>query len=859
MPKPVIRGAYGYPGPSTIHQDNITSKPSTSVSSSNASTSSSASSTFQKPRSLIPVPITHNTTKSFPSRATKALPRPTTWFNNTNNSPAKAALLFPSQTHPQAQQHQNQSIIGKTPKQRLCDDDDDFIMVSVSPTSAMKPRDVNRLAGRRQSGGGAGLGLGIGGIETGRGTDQIGEESPTKPCAVSMATQRLSLMETDDSPEKSGSAASSSSNGGIAESPIRQVLGQSRSLGLGKAVLGRTSSGIEGSSPDSVRQKQGSWIKRSKVSNFSDPNSSGLGGLKGKKSIGSLPPMTPGPVKGIFGTGAGENSPGEEDEVLAGSSSPPPPDTPVQRSAGSGFGAGGGGVGVGGGRLGEYRRGSLGNGIAQPRFGTLKTSQSHDEHRTSGFFSPKPAIATSGNTTRFSNSKSLRADGNCTPPMFGHSKKTTSLDGQSGSRLATLAGGGNGIGNIDTDSPFGSGMGIPPRARKLGSGSNASPYPQGGKPHRRTGSQEQNILASISRSHGLKSGLSDSVNSNSSAGSTRSGTIPKSISGSSRSSFESQGSVLTPEELLLFDDVKPLQAAFEPAEGPVERKFKPGRDSGIGFENPRFDTLPIINNSNSIGFVMPGSAFAGPKVLKPARPAFLKRASSCGDERSPAVTPGVDVVTSTGWPSAFGFDLPVRSSLGGGEKLTMPGTPVKRPSFGGTGGTISSTSDMSRIAQSTSQPALPTNLLFSAVKPSRQTIDTSCLPPPPPLPSFTYHTIPSPSPGQMTSHLGSSKSRISGVHLTVTTASSPISPTESEMEEPSPTIRLFGRNEFSIGNGNGNAPSLMAEMSKADVNVRRGLLRRLSSGHGTASSESEENTPTRPGTHDHQMLISECE
>lgn len=198
-----------------------------------------------------------------------------------------------------------------------------------------------------------------------------------------------------------------------------------------------------------------------------------------------------------------------------------------------------------------------------------------------------------------------------------------------------------------------------------------SSTPQIPNPHRRTVSTEN---TGLSRSRGLKSGLSEqstpsalvaqSHGANSSiSSSTCSSLLPKSISTSSRSSFESESSTaLTQEEESVLLGVVPDQSIFS-GDALVIKKFQPKIPHPKA--KPNDPSLSL-----EIGALLDGGV-GGDLSGKPSRPLFLKRASSWGDAEPPTFAPG----SASDWPTTF---LPNRPSLGREQAPIMPDTPDKR-------------------------------------------------------------------------------------------------------------------------------------------------------------------------------------
>jgi mitosis inhibitor protein kinase SWE1 len=325
--------------------------------------------------------------------------------------------------------------------------------------------------------------------------------------------------------------------------------------------------------------------------------------------------------------------------------------------------------------------------------------------------------------------------------------------------------------------------------------------------------------SSISRSFGQKYGLAlslspslklpDFSNSNSS------------LSSLSTSNLTPPASSFSPAEPPIFEDVKPLQEVFESAKSTVGRKFKP-RDSGVS-----------MGDEEDI-HTKPKSA-PPPSVLRvntrPRRPAMLKRTSSMGNDRHELETPLDGPSPSAMWPTsgAFQFLGESEAKLGIGrssvkeDKSFMPDTPVKKQPQAYNG------PRQSRIGHSSSQPTLGSDAFDSSSSPSSSVStsrilnesDATNLPSAPRRPSF----IPPES---------TKKPSTSSVpHLTLTTTSSPDTPTAMDTDQSSPTVRLGGKPD-SLG-------------SAAAIPSRVGLLRRTSSGAGSSDGSEDDGTPTKGG------------
>lgn len=377
--------------------------------------------------------------------------------------------------------------------------------------------------------------------------------------------------------------------------------------------------------------------------------------------------------------------------------------------------------------------------------------------------------------------------------------------------------------------------------------------------HRRAGSNDSTTSTAVaagllSRSRGLKSGLSQhsdldaatlTSTSSSSAFSRRSdryqhnhhqdtstdatasqhaanssisssgcsSLLPKSLSTSSRSSFESTGSLLTPEEeAAIMADVMPSQAAFKAAEeGQVVNKFQKRRASNAALtvgQSPMLaaaihapQVSSLITSTNG---ALPASASTSlatatkqppPSVMKAIRPAILKRASSCGAAEAAAATqPGLS--PHADWQAAFMMSRPLSKAVG---SLVMPDTPVKRSSLGH----AKAHSHGSHPHPKLSIPIEPVPVLHRDVSSSSST------------PSVTATT-------SLDLLLGDAPpSSSSGFE---NSSSSPV-----DSMQASPTVR-------------------MSDAKRTTESVRKGLLRRLSSGGGQSDPSDQEGTPTKAGS-----------
>lgn len=826
------------------------------------------------------------------------------------------------------------------------EDDDDFIMVSVSPQGGKDKR-----RGRSQAGG-----------------QKQGEPS----CGMAMAAEKLSLVEygmnhpsspSSSTPVKSSLPPTlpqlelvSGFDSGAFDSPLRPLPGHSCSLRMdmentdnnidddhvepnspprrdrqeppgtaSKTFVTRARSDSmrgeegDGSSPDSVRQRQGSWIKRSKgttnASNAVDTSpshafpSAGLG----KFGEGSLfSPQRMGMQD--FGRTRKMTNGSERSDM---SSSPPPPDTPIQRGSH---------------QVHKIRSSTGISGIPQPRFASMRRpsvplnimsggsitglpkSKSGSgsisgptcDADNSVFLSPASKTAWSSSkpirpVEQGSSSRGLLSYGMDKPrphsgtaldreyeadkeaeKIFGSGKKAISMSelrhgpraDPSGSMFQV-----NKENQLGMDSPL-----RPARHRRTGSHHGnqllfakpaertsipASPFATiTNRPHRKTMSVENDHSSVMPRSFGLKAGLADSAKG--AIPSTLGGgygLIPKSASGSSRSSMESSisntntnltsmtsATSLGFEDPPFFDDVKPLQAAFEAGDSQrVSRKFK-GRDSisNTSLKDQILEEAPEVE----ISVVKKQPPLFAPQ---PSRPGFLKRASSYANDRDKfsAETPGLGPAPGSGWPSAFGIDFSAaRESLGGAsssrtDRPSMPDTPVKKGSFDGTAAGKS----MGRVSHSVSQPTLNTQPLFSAVKAPPLPMQASMAPP---LPKLVFNA------GQPGYNVPPSPMVHGGARpplVTITTGSSPMSVDSPGVEEASPTVRVSSKAPFGAAATSMMPPSVSKTQLApgAPSSVRMGLLRRLSSSAASASSEmsEDENTPTKIRIGEPDMLAAQ--
>lgn len=797
------------------------------------------------------------------------------------------------------------------------DEDDDFVMVSVSPVPTkagqqLKTQNIRLdgtqgpLAHRQKPAVRRSLKTqrslshfrtSSGGHENKRaGSPGLGNGGA---CGMTQAAERLSLMETDETEDPL--ALRSTETEGIFDafgtnSPIRHVLGQSRSLG--KALLSRTRSGVDdeaGSSPDSVRRKGGSWIKRSKATTF-EPSSlqSPPGRMdNGDTSISSMDSIYAELNVTSRGSPVGSHSrhTSEEDDSLMMSSSPAL-DTPIHhRTYSTASNA----------PIGQPRPS-----VSQPRFPPPSTIKTHAwrvasmdaDYQASPFLSPKTVLS-SQNAGMMTHSMSGQTPGEkeeATYTMSLNSPDKTpayrrpslphadSLFGGSGlvpgkktASMGELQQIGYGKENHikrpslgNSPARIGSSYGIASnRNRKSVSGTSLNeqsqmprstlPRSQAGslsawanKPHRRTTSVESSIPAvssglshgfnPMSRSQGLKSGLSDTAKVT--AGGTP---LAKSSSTSSRSSLNANSKPVTgiqQPEARAFEEVKPLQTAFESHEGrQVSRKFRP-RDSGLSLNSSTFAGVfaPLSGENQAPSIVLPS-------ISRPIRPTMLKRASSCGDERSsssqPEKTPMEGPGPASMWPAAFGFDVvAARASLGSTDdkQPSMPDTPVKKGAFS------ADAAQKPRVGHSTSQPLLPTSSLFSVVRPTAHSKPRASVPSAPSQPTFTT-TDP-------TGRTSSIRAAVAtpAVSLAVNGASSPLSPSDSYgAQGSSPTVRVSLKGNGTIGTVERNATAIAVSAGS----VHMGLLRRLSSGAASSSEMSEdEGTPTKNTGSERSMLAS---
>ena len=884
------------------------------------------------------------------SRPIKTLPKPATWFSS--NGSGTGSDDHPGKTKPpktrssglarrSSPEEEDEGVVTSKPITRsmvkaharaTSGEEDDFVMISVSPEGG---KDRKRDKG-------------------GRFNHTQGESS----CGMTIAAEKLSLVEDGMMFPTTGSSSTIKGsqpprlpqldlNSGFGtstfESPLRPPPGHSRSLRsihdednvnihLGspsrsvveqetfetasKTFVTRARSDSmrreegDGSSPDSVRQRQGSWIKRSKgttnPANTAEHNSRPSLGL-GKFGEGSLfSPQRMG-FADIRKDAKGSDL----------SSSPPPPDTPIQRGS----------------HQVHKMRSSTGlSGIPQPKFASMRRpSVPHNSvpmQSVSGLPKSRSGSSSMGPTcdadnsvflspaskTAWSSSKPIRpvdstslsrgllsygldkprphsgtaldreyeADKEA-EKIFGSGKKAISM-----SELRPGQGGlvNGSIYNVNKENHIGSDSPLRMvRHRRTGShhgnqllfakpadktASPSSPFATiTNRPHRKTMSVESDHSNVMPRSFGLKTGLAESAKGAiPSALGGGYGLIPKSASGSSRSSIDSSisntnsnmtsvtsATSLAFEDPPFFDDVKPLQAAFEAGDSQrVSRKFK-GRDSisSTSLKDQILEEAPEVE----ISIITQPILFAP----QPSRPGFLKRASSYANDRDKsslyAETPGLGPAPGTGWPSAFGFDFAAaaRDSVGGTERPSMPDTPVKKGSFDGTAAGKS----MGRVSHSVSQPVLNSQPLFSAIK-AAPALPIGSMGPPPPRLSFPGVPVANIVPPSPMIHSSANRPPL----VTISTGSSPMSVDSPGVEQASPTVRVSGRLFDAPTLARVVPPSVMKPASKSQLGaevqpgVRMGLLRRLSSSAASVSSEmsEDESTPTKIYTGDANMLTT---
>ncbi|WWC91977.1 uncharacterized protein L201_006930 [Kwoniella dendrophila CBS 6074] len=490
----------------------------------------------------------------------------------------------------------------------------------------------------------------------------------------------------------------------------------------------------------------------------------------------------------------------------------------------------------------------------QPLFPPIRTSQSQDGSSSGTLFSSNNnnTKAESSRIPRLSTSHPLRARAgtDAERPILGSmTKKAISLD-----QIPTSS--------SDKDELFGSNSHIHVRKTRPAStfgSSGMSGLPSSsssnGRAHKRINSGEglphAANSASLSRSFGAKS-LALSLTPNL-------GPLPdfsysnSSLSSLSTANLTPPASAFSPAEPPIFEDVKPLQEAFEQPHNTVSRRFKP-RDSGVSMGDADEDRpKPKL-------LIPPPSVMKPTASGRPRRPAMLKRTSSMGDERQSSSmdieTPGIGPMMNSGWPgkqNAFDFlgESGVGLSLGqsgnGEAKPSMPDTPVKKNAFA-----HSSTAPRG-IGHSSSQPTLGSTPFESESENSSSSDNNAGVPPLvestkiniQPKPTRSTFMPPPPSTKKMPPPSTMKKRPGSGVpQLTLTTSSSPDyqgSAMETDDAASSPTVRIGG----SSAQAQGLKPlTLGAGTGTGKVN-RIGLLRRLS--NGLTSESEEEGTPTKDG------------
>ncbi|WWC72255.1 uncharacterized protein I206_106217 [Kwoniella pini CBS 10737] len=482
----------------------------------------------------------------------------------------------------------------------------------------------------------------------------------------------------------------------------------------------------------------------------------------------------------------------------------------------------------------------------QPLFPPIRTSQSQDSSTSGALFSGNNQKSDSSRIPRLSTSHPLRARAGTDaerPTLGSITKKAISLD-----QIPTTSG-------SSQDELFGSSSHI--HVKKTRPASTFGPSGMSGLPassssngraHKRINSGEglPHVAnsASLSRSFGAKS-LALSLTPNL-------GPLPdfsysnSSLSSLSTANLTPPASAFSPAEPPIFEDVKPLQEAFEQSHNTVSRKFKP-RDSGVSM-GPDIDEE--IRPKPKL--MMPPPSVMKPTASgRPRRPAMLKRTSSMGDERSSIMdieTPGIGPMMNSGWPGkqANSFDFLGESGVGLGlgqngnssEKPSMPDTPVKKNAF------THSSSNPRGIGHSTSQPTLGSSGLEDETISNAPSEDSgksdvslstrsSNMPPP--------STKKLPPPSVMKKRPGS------GVpQLTLTTSSSPewATPMDTDDAASSPTVRIGSNAAQASAQAQGLKSLTLGGSGTSQVN-RIGLLRRLS--NGAVSESEEEGTPTKDG------------
>lgn len=442
--------------------------------------------------------------------------------------------------------------------------------------------------------------------------------------------------------------------------------------------------------------------------------------------------------------------------------------------------------------------------IPQPRFSATRHAQANEgiSRGQQGVFGGGQAVGSCGESRipRLSTSHPLRARSGTSiesdrPALGG--KKAVSLDQIPVSN--------------DADEPFGHPFNVAPPAtgKKLrpahGSIGSTTSY----RAHKRINSGDYQLAganASISRSHGHKSGLALSLSPGLKL--PEFGSSSSSLSSLSTNNLTPPASAFSPAEPPIFEDIKPLDQIYIPEQTTVERKFKP-RDSSTS----------LAEEAEAKSHLQPP-----PSVMRPStylrRPAMPKRTSSAGDERKrekSVETPGVGPTAGSGWPTGGTFQfvgengatMNMRLGPDPNEKPSMPGTPVKKQAYGA----------HPRIGHSNSQPSLAsetfeTVLLQQEAKRDRKSAPSAFVPP---------QSTKKPSAKQIP-------------HLTLT-ATSPDSPTTTDTDLSSPTVRLSSGHPTS---------STLGPIPEAPAG-RVGLLRRLSSGVGSSDGSEDEGTPTKPG------------
>ncbi|WVR09648.1 hypothetical protein IAU60_006721 [Kwoniella sp. DSM 27419] len=474
----------------------------------------------------------------------------------------------------------------------------------------------------------------------------------------------------------------------------------------------------------------------------------------------------------------------------------------------------------------------------QPLFPPIRPSRSTDSASSASPFSlQSKGEPSSSRIPRLSTSHPLRARAgtDAERPTLGLStKKAISLDQIS-------AGGDNEL--------FGSSSHIHVRKTRPASTfgpSGISGLPSSastnGRAHKRINSGDHHGLAamangasggSMSRSFGAKS-LALSLTPNL-------GQLPdfsysnSSLSSLSTANLTPPASAFSPAEPPIFEDVKPLQEAFDQPLGTVGRKFKP-RDSGVSMGDDNDDKA------------RPGVPISPPSVMKSKnqpvnrlrRPAMLKRTSSLGDHRSSdldAETPGIGPMPGSGWPNRATFDFLGEgdaslsfAASGAGGKPSMPGTPVKK-------GASAFVPPRQGIGHSSSQPTLVSGPFDEDITPSEDAVKANA--------PAARSMFPPPSTKKLGPPPPTMKKRPgSGVPaLTLTSTSSPEwvgSGMDTDDIASSPTVRVGGAQAQAQAEG---LKPLVVGAGTGKI-TRIGLLRRSSNG---ASESEEEGTPTKDG------------